>query len=173
MQKLSENVCKLTSDITRKAESAPRPVRTAVLRHVAELGPPPESDPERLTWWAAMLLGVKDADKLQARSDYGTTLPLAPEVYAQCSSLAFKGMQSLWNCLKRTADVFRASADQAALLSVDCCKATECFVCRSPQSTYLASNAGVLCAMTTCNGTLSEFVQLQFRWFAMLSCMLS
>jgi hypothetical protein len=67
VQKLSEDVSKLAAEISRKAASVPRPVRTAVLRHIAELGQPPdwETDAERLTWWAAMLLGVKDAEKVQ------------------------------------------------------------------------------------------------------------
>ena len=69
-QLLKANADRIIADITGKAESAPRPVRAAVLAHVAELGPAPEpaADPERLTWWAALMLGVREAEKLKART---------------------------------------------------------------------------------------------------------
>lgn len=47
-------------------ESAPAPMRTAVLSHFADLGEKPDwkTQPERFTFWASQLLSLQSGDKL-------------------------------------------------------------------------------------------------------------
>lgn len=69
VQRLRDSCANVLSAVTQQAEAANRPLRSAVLRHLAELGAPPDpaADAEALTWWAARLLCVQTHEKLQAR----------------------------------------------------------------------------------------------------------
>jgi hypothetical protein len=69
VQRLRESSEHVLCAITQQAEAADRPLREAVLAHLAELGPPPDpaTDAEGLTWWVARLLCTQAGEKLQVR----------------------------------------------------------------------------------------------------------
>ena len=66
-QNLKERSDGVLEALTQQASVAPRPLRNAVLAHLADVGTMPDAraEPEALTWWAARLLCVQGREKLE------------------------------------------------------------------------------------------------------------
>lgn len=66
VQDLESKATSSMSQAMELVESAPPPMRTAVLSHFADLGEKPnwKTHPEQFTFWASQLLNLQSGDKL-------------------------------------------------------------------------------------------------------------